>query len=290
MTTILSAADADCSIYGLEITLENQLSALQQLKYAGLEPVTNSSEFFIVSTPPSRSAVLDLVAKIMPSTPIPGITEEYFLSETEVHDLLSVYIPDDIITSVDLSAWMSKDGTWDFTWDDLSNIQEHRSLVKSSMAIKCTVGYVRKSNTNKPDTTKKKLVRTKLLCEDVFVSYNTSANDPIAERDAITPPYTFDDCSGNTQDLITKITKLARQICLVVIGYAGLSTYPDDIRLFISLNKSIREMVVDIGHKVEAYSRYDLLKNIKALNKFRCQRECVKRSQQLQQHHHVKKK
>lgn len=40
MTTILSAADADCSIYGLEITLENQLSALQQLKYAGLEPVT----------------------------------------------------------------------------------------------------------------------------------------------------------------------------------------------------------------------------------------------------------
>lgn len=128
------------------------------------------------------------------------------------------------------------------------------------------------------------------MCEDVFVSYNTSANDPIAERDAITPPYTFDDCSGNTQDLITKITKLARQICLVVIGYAGLSTYPDDIRLFISLNKSIREMVVDIGHKVEAYSRYDLLKNIKALNKFRCQRECVKRSQQLQQHHHVKKK
>ncbi|KAI9474820.1 hypothetical protein BDB00DRAFT_743423, partial [Zychaea mexicana] len=84
----------------------------------------------------------------MPSTPIPGITEEYFLSETEVHDLVSVYIPDDTVTSDDLSAWMSKDGTWDFTWDDLSNIQEYRSLVKSSMATKCTVGYVRKSNTN----------------------------------------------------------------------------------------------------------------------------------------------
>ncbi|KAI8330370.1 hypothetical protein BC941DRAFT_332954, partial [Chlamydoabsidia padenii] len=84
----------------------------------------------------------------MPSTPIPGLTEEYFLSETEVHDLLSVYIPDDTVTSDDLSAWMSKDGTWDFTWDDLSNIQEYRSLVKSSMATKCTVGYVRKSNTN----------------------------------------------------------------------------------------------------------------------------------------------
>lgn len=153
------------------------------------------------------------------------------------------------------------------------------------MATECTVGYVRKSNTNEPDTTKKKLVnlqiykmKTKLLCEDVFVSYNTSANDPIAERDATTPPYAFDDCSGNTQDFITKITKSARQIRLVVIDYAGLSTNPDDIRLFISLNKSIREVVVDIGHKVEVYSRYDLLKSIKILNKFRCRRECVKRS------------
>ncbi|KAI9320949.1 hypothetical protein BX666DRAFT_1835081, partial [Dichotomocladium elegans] len=84
----------------------------------------------------------------MPSTPIPGITEEHFLSETEVHDLVSAYIPKDTVRSADLSAWMSKDGRWNFTWDDLSNIQEYRSLVKSSMATKCTIGYVRKSNTN----------------------------------------------------------------------------------------------------------------------------------------------
>lgn len=62
----------------------------------------------------------------MPSTPIPGITEEYFLSETEVHDLLSVYIPDDIITSVDLSAWMSKDGTWGTTIRKQSNKKRKR--------------------------------------------------------------------------------------------------------------------------------------------------------------------
>jgi hypothetical protein len=92
MTTISSAAYALCSIYGLEITLENQFLALMQLKDAGLEPVTlvngdptiavviptmnlepwrcqclpqntkreqhcddsNSSEPFIVSIPPSR--------------------------------------------------------------------------------------------------------------------------------------------------------------------------------------------------------------------------------------------
>jgi hypothetical protein len=119
-------------IYRLKIILQNQLSALKQLRDAGLEPVTlangdptievamstmkvkmkpwryrrlpqdtkhehqsedsNCSESFIVSIPPSRSAVLDLVAKIMSSTPIQGITEEYFLSETEVHDLVSSYV------------------------------------------------------------------------------------------------------------------------------------------------------------------------------------------------------
>ncbi|KAI9006725.1 hypothetical protein CLU79DRAFT_779163 [Phycomyces nitens] len=140
----------------------------------------------------------------------------------------------------------------DFTWNDLSNIQEYRSLVKSSMGTNCTVGYVRKSNIKVPETTKKKLVNlqiykmnTKLLCEDVFVSSNTFSNDPIYKRDAKTPPYTFVDCSGNTQDLITKITKSVRQIRL--------------------------EVVVDIGHKVKVYSRY-------ILNKFRCRKECVKRS------------
>ncbi|KAG1142282.1 hypothetical protein G6F37_008363 [Rhizopus arrhizus] len=179
MTTILSAANASCSIYGLEIHLENQLSALQQFKDAGLEPVT-----------------------LVDGYPTIAVAIEYR----------------------------------DFTWDDLSNIQEYRSLVKSSIATKCTVGYVRKSNTDESDTTKKKLVnlqiykmKTKLLYEDVFVSYNTSANDPIAERDATTATYTFEDCSGNTQDLIIKITKSARQIRLVVIDYAGLSTNPDDI-------------------------------------------------------------
>ncbi|KAI8369390.1 uncharacterized protein BYT42DRAFT_107918 [Radiomyces spectabilis] len=153
------------------------------------------------------------------------------------------------------------------------------------MATKCTLGYVRILKANEPDSTKKKLVnlqiykmKAKLLCEDVFVSYNTSADDPIAERDATTPGYTFEDCSGNTQDLISKITKSARQIRLVIIDYAGLSINPDDIKLFISLNKHIREVIVDIGHRVEVYSRHDLLENPKILEKFRCRSACVKRS------------
>ncbi|ORX52378.1 hypothetical protein DM01DRAFT_1061001 [Hesseltinella vesiculosa] len=122
-------------------------------------------------------------------------------------------------------------------------------------------------------------MKTKLLCEDVFATYNTSANDPIAERDATSPAYKFEDCSGNTQDLIAKITKSTRDVRLVVIDHAGFSTNPNDIQLFLSSNKSVKEIVVDAGHKVEVYSRHDLLHNNQILNKFHCRRECIKRSQ-----------
>lgn len=87
---------------------------------------SNSSESFIVSIPPSRSAVLDLMAKIMPTTPIPGITEECFLSEIEVHDLVSVYIPDNTVTPDNLSAWMSKNGTWATTIRKQANKKRKR--------------------------------------------------------------------------------------------------------------------------------------------------------------------
>lgn len=51
----------------------------------------------------------------MPSTPIPGVTEQHFLSEAEVHSFVSDYIPDNTVTSADLSTWMSKDGSWSLT-------------------------------------------------------------------------------------------------------------------------------------------------------------------------------
>lgn len=59
-------------------------------------------------------------------------------------------------------------------------MQENRFLVKSSIASRYTVGYVRKSNIIEPGPNKKKLVnlqvykmKVKLLCKGVFVSYNT---------------------------------------------------------------------------------------------------------------------
>ncbi|KAI8376841.1 hypothetical protein BD560DRAFT_422368 [Blakeslea trispora] len=58
-----------------------------------------------------------------------------------------------------------------------------------------------------------------------------------AEWDATTPPYTFNDCSGNTQNSLDEFA-----------------------------------LCVYIGNKVEVCSSHNLLKNIKILNKFGCRR------------------
>ncbi|KAI8377760.1 uncharacterized protein BYT42DRAFT_475993, partial [Radiomyces spectabilis] len=87
----------------------------------------------------------------MPPQPIPGITEPMFLCEDNIYDLVSSYIPESTITKDKLWHWMSKNGSWgmyrDFTWDDISNIHQYRSFVRSTASRVCTVGYVRKSRT-----------------------------------------------------------------------------------------------------------------------------------------------
>ncbi|KAI8377761.1 uncharacterized protein BYT42DRAFT_479246, partial [Radiomyces spectabilis] len=123
-------------------------------------------------------------------------------------------------------------------------------------------------------------LKTKLLCEHVFASYNTNASDPISARDANSKPSSipqFQDSSGTMQDMMETITKSPKKIRLVVIDYAGLTTDPDDLKWFMQANKQIEEVVVDIGHKVEIYSRKDLKKE-SILQKFNCRTSCVKRS------------
>ncbi|KAI8093772.1 uncharacterized protein BX664DRAFT_313786 [Halteromyces radiatus] len=49
MSNVLSAGNAACSIYGLEVTVENKIWASKKLEDAGLEPVTTSTLIIIFS-------------------------------------------------------------------------------------------------------------------------------------------------------------------------------------------------------------------------------------------------
>ncbi|KAG2192637.1 hypothetical protein INT47_000181, partial [Mucor saturninus] len=102
-----------------------------------------------------------------------------------------------------------------FTWEDTTNVQQYRKNVTATASTICTIGYCRKSKTKEPMEAKVKSIdlqstklRTKFLCEEVFVSINTSASDPINSRDYDLPNPCSDQakCSGNTQDMIEFLT------------------------------------------------------------------------------------
>ncbi|KAI9468525.1 MAG: hypothetical protein EXX96DRAFT_629990 [Benjaminiella poitrasii] len=150
-----------------------------------------------------------------------------------------------------------------------------------------TIGYARKSPT---DETKESRIRLLQLmvnklyfrgkCEEVFVSPICKADQPILERDS--PK--LDDLllhlkgfHGDISDLVARVHFSQKPFRLVIIDYAGLSTSPNDIRIFLEQCSNIKEVVVDHGSSFEILSRFDLLKN-NDLEKFKCRHANVKRS------------
>ncbi|KAI7881475.1 hypothetical protein K492DRAFT_111670, partial [Lichtheimia hyalospora FSU 10163] len=53
-------------------------------------------------------------------------------------------------------------------------------------------------------------------------------------------------------DLMMFARTTTANIRLVVLDYAGLTTNPNDLHKFVKNYKSIKEIVVDKGHKLES--------------------------------------
>ncbi|KAG1047481.1 hypothetical protein G6F43_010075 [Rhizopus delemar] len=80
-----------------------------------------------------------------------------------------------------------------------------------------------------------------------------------------------------SENLVTHVHFSQKPFHLVIIDYAGRSTSPNDIRIFLEQCSNIKEVVVDHGSPFEILSRFDLLKN-NDLEKFKCRHANVKRS------------
>ncbi|KAI9351873.1 hypothetical protein BD770DRAFT_325982, partial [Pilaira anomala] len=105
------------------------------------------------------------------------------------------------------------------------------------------IGYARKSPT---DETKESRIRLLQLmvnklyfrgkCEEVFVSPICKADHPILERDS---PKQDDlllhlkGSHGDISDLVARVHFSQKPFRLVIIDYAGLSTSPNDIGIFL---------------------------------------------------------
>ncbi|ORZ06180.1 hypothetical protein BCR42DRAFT_397824 [Absidia repens] len=98
-------------------------------------------------------------------------------------------------------------------------------------------------------------------------------------RDYDRPELNLDDCSGNTQTVIQKVTKSERKVRLVTINYRGLTTNIDDLHHFFQVNRNIVKLVDDIGHTVNVYGRHDIRHNDSAIRMFSGQNPFVRRSQ-----------
>ncbi|KAG0885801.1 hypothetical protein G6F15_003898 [Rhizopus arrhizus] len=117
----------------------------------------------------------------------------------------------------------------------------------------------------------------------MYVSPSSCSKSPIAARDMTTDKdYTdISGCVGNTQSSLMCLSSTTKKICLVIVGYAALSTDPDDILLLVKNYKSLEYIIVDrfqdVG-KYEVYRRNDILKTPEQLASFDCRPKLPHRS------------
>ncbi|KAG0936640.1 hypothetical protein G6F29_009002 [Rhizopus arrhizus] len=121
------------------------------------------------------------------------------------------------------------------------------------------------------------------LCEKVFVSPICRASSDLLTRD-ISPTATAQSISkqlrfqnGDMQDFLMFAKTTTLSIGLVVLDYVGLCTNSMDVRTFVKNVKTIEQIVIDHGHKLESFNRAEL-NNHKVISKFDCRKAPVKRS------------
>ncbi|KAI8388294.1 uncharacterized protein BYT42DRAFT_491594 [Radiomyces spectabilis] len=101
------------------------------------------------------------------------------------------------------------------------------------------IGYARKSVGDESGEKRLQLVQamvnnliSRSLADKVYVSISSHASAPLASRDLAEQPIFKDlqHVEGSTQDLLEYIKSAEKDICLVSLDFAGLSTSPVEIQ------------------------------------------------------------
>ncbi|KAG1443100.1 hypothetical protein G6F56_010797 [Rhizopus delemar] len=182
------------------------------------------------------------------------------------------------------NLWVVDEQLWAFVMDTSDSVKAYWKYLQYDTKY-ITIGYARKSPT---DETKESRIRLLQLmvnklyfrgkCVEVFVSPICKADQPILERDSPKQNDLLLHLKGSNENIsVARVHFSQKPFRLVIIDYAGLSTSPNDIRLFLKQCSNIKEVVVDHGSSFEILSRFDLLKN-NDLEKFKCRHANIKRS------------
>ncbi|KAI8381400.1 uncharacterized protein BYT42DRAFT_634634 [Radiomyces spectabilis] len=79
--------------------------------------------------------------------------------------------------------------------------------------------------------------------------------------------------------MFAAINDSIRNVRLVTIDFAGFCTSTDHLRHFFRMNKTVVEIVVDLGHKSDVFTRHQLLKDDQILTNFSGRKACMNRSE-----------
>ncbi|KAI8091724.1 hypothetical protein BDF21DRAFT_436578 [Thamnidium elegans] len=118
-------------------------------------------------------------------------------------------------------------------------------------------------------------LRSQSLVDKVFVSKTSAANQPFHKRDI-----NQDNIEG-TDGCTTVLKFHKKEVILVVLDYAGLTTNVEDLKEFLSKQRNITKIIIDrlpITYEVEIYETEMLLQDQNAIKKFDCRTRPIQRS------------
>lgn len=117
------------------------------------------------------------------------------------------------------------------------------------------VGYARKSPIDDNIENNTRLIqsmvgnlRKRSFATRVYASISSWASTPFAERDLKAGSKvmeSFENINGNTQDLLEYINSCDHDICLISIGFAGLTTRSIDLVNLIENNPVIKKIAIE---------------------------------------------
>ncbi|KAG1162802.1 hypothetical protein G6F37_001816 [Rhizopus arrhizus] len=127
-----------------------------------------------------------------------------------------------------------------------------KALIRDGMEL---VGYTRKSPTDDDIENKTRLIQLMVgnlkgrsFATSVYVSTSSWASTTFAKHD-LKPDSkvmeSLENVNGNTQDLLEYINSCDHDICLISIGFAGLTTRSIDLVNLIKDNPAIKKIAIE---------------------------------------------
>ncbi|KAI8889955.1 hypothetical protein K501DRAFT_290645 [Backusella circina FSU 941] len=163
-----------------------------------------------------------------------------------------------------------------------------KNLEKNGYEI---IGYARKSPTGEDVTCRTRLLKSMIsnlkersFATKIFVSPCSWASTPLESRDLQPNSQAImDDLSvdGNTQDLLTYLKSVSHDVCLVTIGFAGITTRSEDIIRLVETNPSLKKIAIETFaqcNQVFIFKTKELVEDNDLLQKFEDRNYFIQRS------------